>query len=116
MTTNEVKHPVPHPTLLPPRGMLIALGLQVPLAALTWPWRPSLGLALAGVSCLLAGSVLNLWAHRLFKRNDVGVCPFSRVPKLVEMGPYRFTRNPMYLGMVLILVAVSLLTASPWNL
>jgi len=34
VTTCEAKDPIPHSTLLPPRGMLIAFALKVPVAAL----------------------------------------------------------------------------------
>jgi protein-S-isoprenylcysteine O-methyltransferase Ste14 len=107
---------VPHPTLLPPRGMLIAFGLQIPLAILGWPWLPSFLHILAGCLLLITGGILNLWASGRFTKHEVGICPFSHVPHLVEDGPYRFSRNPMYLGMVFLVAGVSLLTACPWNL
>lgn len=117
MSTLEAKEgSIPHPALLPPRGMLIAFGLQVPLAVLGWPWRPALSQILGGGFLLAAGAILNLWASESFKRHEVGICPFSPVPRLIEGGPYRFSRNPMYLGMVLLVAGTSLLTACPWNL
>jgi protein-S-isoprenylcysteine O-methyltransferase Ste14 len=96
--------------------MLIAFGLQVPLAALSWPWRPPLGLGLLGGLLLMTGASLNLWASGLFSKREVGICPFSPVPRLIEDGPYRFSRNPMYLGMVLLVAGTCLLTGCPWNL
>jgi protein-S-isoprenylcysteine O-methyltransferase Ste14 len=80
------------------------------------PWRPSLTLALIGGLLLVAGSALNLWASGRFTKYQVRICPFSLVPRLIEDGPYRFTRNPMYLGMVFLVSGVSLLMACPWNL
>jgi len=96
--------------------MLIAFVLQIPLAIHGWPWRPSVIQILCGGLLLAAGSVLNLWASGRFTQHDVGICPFSHVPRLVEDGPYRFSRNPMYLGMVFLVAGTSLLTACPWNL
>jgi protein-S-isoprenylcysteine O-methyltransferase Ste14 len=63
-----------------------------------------------------AGVVLNVWAERLFRKSGVGVCPFSPVPNLVITGPYRFTRNPMYLGMVLLSASWPLMMGLYWNL
>lgn len=96
--------------------MLIAFGLQAPLAALSWPWRPSLGQGLLGGLLLIAGSILNLWASGLFTKHEAGICPFSPVSRLIEDGPYRFSRNPMYLGMVFLVAGTGLLMACPWNL
>lgn len=115
MADPEVRDPR-HPALLPPRGLLLALLAQVPLVVLAWPPRPSWPWLLAGGLALLAGAALNLWADAVFKRRQVPVCPFRPVPGLVEEGPYRYTRNPMYLGMVLICAGAALLTRSPVNL
>ncbi len=116
MAGPDVKVSTQHPTLLPPKGMQIAFGLQVPLAILSWPWHPSLLQVLTGSLFLVAGSILNLWTHQLLTRHEVAVCPFGPVPRLVEAGPYRFSRNPMYFGMVLLVAGTSLFTGNPWNL
>jgi protein-S-isoprenylcysteine O-methyltransferase Ste14 len=42
---------------------------------------------------------LILWAALLFKRAGTNIRPFLPSTALVLSGPYRFTRNPMYLGM-----------------
>lgn len=73
-------------------------------------------LTVSGALLVLAGSALNLWASESFKRHEVGICPFSPVPRLIKAGPYRLSRNPMYLGMVAIVAGTGLLTACPWNL
>lgn len=104
------------PRLLPPRALLIALLVQVPALLLVWPPRPPGSWLVAGGLALLAGAALNLWADSAFKRGRVPVCPFKPVPALVEEGPYRYSRNPMYLGMVLICASLALLTRTPVNL
>lgn len=70
----------------------------------------------AGVAAIAVGVALNLWADRAFKRWRVGVVPLSPAPHLIEDGPFRFSRNPMYLGMVLISAGVALATGVLWNL
>ena len=105
----------PRSGLLPPRALLFSVLLQVPAIVLAWPLKPAEAPAVAGAIMLAAGVVLNIWAERLFRKSGVGVCPFSPVPRLIRSGPYRFTRNPMYLGMVLLSAGLSLITGLYWT-
>ncbi|MDZ4728796.1 MAG: isoprenylcysteine carboxylmethyltransferase family protein [Xanthomonadales bacterium] len=62
------------------------------------------------------GLALILIAANGFKRAKTGVVPFSKSTALVTDGVYRYTRNPMYLGMALILagIATKLGSLSAW--
>jgi len=55
--------------------------------------------ALGGV-VIVVGLLLLVTANGLFVRAGTDVIPFRKVSSLVTTGIYRFTRNPMYLGMV----------------
>jgi protein-S-isoprenylcysteine O-methyltransferase Ste14 len=68
------------------------------------------------VIAIVAGVTLAFTGASLFRRRGTGVVPFSPVTRLVTEGPYRFTRNPMYLGMVVTLAgaAITFGTLSPW--
>ncbi|MGD0800392.1 MAG: isoprenylcysteine carboxylmethyltransferase family protein [Terracidiphilus sp.] len=102
--------------LLPPKMLLLSLLVQIPLVWWSWPLRPAEVHILTGVGMFAAGVVLNLSAERLFGKRGVGVCPFSPAPCVVSEGPYRFTRNPMYLGMALLSASCAMFTGVPWNL
>ncbi len=102
--------------ILPPQGLLFALLVQVPAILWCWPLRPGMTSLSVGSGFVLAGVVLNLCANRLFVRNRIGVCPFSPVGQVIRNGPFRFTRNPMYLGMVLICAGTALATGLYVNL
>lgn len=96
--------------LLPPRGFLLALLAQVPAIVSNWPLETdSLEMA-AGAALIAWGVILNIWAERLFRRGATGVCPFSPAKVLVRRGPFKFSRNPMYLGLIAISVGVTLAT------
>ncbi len=69
-------------------------------------------LAWLGLIPILAGIGLALWAERLFHAAGTGVLPFSPSTTLVVRGPYLFTRNPMYLAMLLTLAGLGLLLGS----
>lgn len=62
------------------------------------------------------GAFISAHSASLFRRAGTPVVPFERSTKLVTTGFYRYTRNPMYLGLVLMLIGVAVLegTASPW--
>lgn len=44
----------------------------------------------------------------LFKKFDTAICPTAKTDRLVTSGIYQITRNPMYLGMVSILLALAI--------
>ncbi len=69
--------------------------------------------SLVGLLPLGAGFWIMLAAHTLFVTRKTGVCPTTPTTRLIEDGPYRFTRNPMYVGMVLILLGIAILVGSP---
>jgi protein-S-isoprenylcysteine O-methyltransferase Ste14 len=57
-----------------------------------------LGIALAAIAW-----IPSLWAFMLFRHESTEINPLSPTNrKLVARGPYRFTRNPMYLGLVIL--------------
>jgi protein-S-isoprenylcysteine O-methyltransferase Ste14 len=99
--------------VLPPTYLLVALigmallHLAVPVASfIPRPWN------LLGMLPMAGGIVLNLLADRDFHRAETTVKPFETSSALVTTGVYRITRNPMYLGYVLILLGVGLLLRS----
>jgi protein-S-isoprenylcysteine O-methyltransferase Ste14 len=61
----------------------------------------------AGILLIVAGVGLNIWADRLFHKKGTPVKPIERASCLLEEGPFVFTRNPMYLGMAMILVGTA---------
>jgi protein-S-isoprenylcysteine O-methyltransferase Ste14 len=90
--------------------LMIALHFGLPFARIVpWPW------SLLGVVVMLAGIALAIWGERRFERAGTAVRPFAPSSALVEDGPFRFTRNPMYLGMLLVLAGLFVLlgTLSP---
>ena len=58
---------------------------------------------LAGVLLGGLGLTICFAAHRQFKKIGTTLYPFSRPEKLVTDGLFRYTRNPMYLGLTILL-------------
>lgn len=99
--------------ILPPVYFLAALVLMValhfllPLAQIVpAPYR------YLGAAPIVAGLLVNLWADGCFKRFQTTIKPFQESSHLVETGPYRYSRNPMYVGLVLMLLGAFLLLGS----
>lgn len=100
--------------LLASLGLVVALEFVFPLGWLP----PALTLATA-----LPGSVLFVFAGALgisgivaFRRAGTNIEPYKPALVLVHDGPYRFTRNPMYLGLITLHLAITLLAGLDWGL
>jgi protein-S-isoprenylcysteine O-methyltransferase Ste14 len=65
-----------------------------------------------GVVGVIAGIVMAAISAGMFKKAGTGIVPFDEATALVKAGFYRFTRNPMYLGMFLMLIGVAILFGS----
>jgi len=96
--------------LYPPHYLLLSILSIVGIdALLRVPFVSSAIALVGGLLFLLSGIVLAASAARLFSKAKTGIVPFSESTKLVVSGAYRFTRNPMYLGMFFCLIGVTLL-------
>src|SRR5476651_600810 len=69
------------------------------------------GSFLAGAAVALA-----LWSIGTFWKSCTSIIPVKPSTTLVVRGPYRFTRNPMYLSMATVYVAAALIADTPWPL
>ncbi len=96
--------------LRPPR---IAFVLTAIAAAIHWSingfWEPARWpLPRVGAVTGSAGFVLMMWSWLLFKKRRLAVCLPDKTEHIAKDGPYRFSRNPMYLGMVLMMAGLAL--------
>jgi protein-S-isoprenylcysteine O-methyltransferase Ste14 len=58
------------------------------------------------------GGILNIWTDQLFKKNKTTVKPDEKPALLIQTGPFKFSRNPMYLGMALLLFGAGIILGS----
>jgi protein-S-isoprenylcysteine O-methyltransferase Ste14 len=73
-------------------------------------------LVIAGATLITAGILVALWGAVTFRHHRVAILPFYPARTLVDTGPYRFTRNPMYLGMTLAHIGGALALNAMWPL
>lgn len=89
---------------LPPVWLIACIGAawwlsqEAPLMQFTHPFWDFLGWAL-----IAAGLVLAFWAMLAFRRFKTSVIPRQTPSALINEGPYRFSRNPIYLADLIIL-------------
>lgn len=97
--------------MLPPYWLatfvLVAVGLRLWYPVVLLPALPA---RICAVVLVLAGATLAAWGERQFAVAKTGVIPGREITTFVRSGPYRFTRNPMYLGMVIAFAGVCLAT------
>jgi protein-S-isoprenylcysteine O-methyltransferase Ste14 len=78
---------------------------------------PMLGPPLSIVLALLAvtpSAVLGLWGLLEFWRAKTNLFPHKPSSSLVIVGPYRVTRNPMYVSLALLYVSFGFLLSIAW--
>jgi protein-S-isoprenylcysteine O-methyltransferase Ste14 len=100
----------------PPLIFLVGLGLGV---ALDWVQPLRLmppGLAWLGMAVVAAAGLLVGWAIRTMRQADTRIEPWRPTTAICVDGPYAYTRNPMYLGMLLFYVGLAVLLNSLWIL
>jgi len=112
-----VKSDTPGIRVPPPVYYVVAFlaGIALELAFPT-SWPP-FGVRLA--AALLAGAAwlaLDGAAMMHFRRAGTSIVPMNPTTALVISGPYRVTRNPMYLGMVFLYVALAFAFGVIWAL
>jgi len=67
---------------------------------------------LIGFLFFIIGSGLNIWADQLLKKQKTTVKPNEKPTALIETGVFKISRNPMYLGMALILIGAGFILGS----
>jgi len=103
----------PNIVALPP--VIHALGFLAGYACnIWWGWSFGLGQALgAGWVLVLGGGLLAGWAAWLFRDAGTNIPPTEPATALVTGGPYRFTRNPMYIALALAQIGLAGLLDAP---
>jgi protein-S-isoprenylcysteine O-methyltransferase Ste14 len=102
------------PPLIPPPILALLLLIVsavlmaiIPLAPLPIPEARAIGIFL-----LLVGFITGFSGFSAFRKAGTSVRPGDEPAKLVLNGPFRITRNPMYLGLELVLIGAFFLAKS----
>ena len=103
----------------PPFVPLIALVLGALLQRLVWPIPVpvggAVGMAVGGLLCV-AGLAMMATAIGLFRGTGQDPKPWESTPEILSTGIYRFSRNPMYVAMGLLLAGIGFALGNGWML
>lgn len=102
------------PLLLFTLGFLIGLWIDNGVALALRPAQPDAMWAAAGAVLAMSGAALFAWGLWTFAQARTGIMLQHAATSVVTQGPYRWTRNPMYVGCVLLYVGASLVFNSLW--
>ena len=97
-----------HPKILPPHvaigSLIIVIFLHYlfPTHIIPKPFN------YFGILFFAAGLLILFRSFVLFKKKETPILPGQKPTALVIEGPYRFTRNPMYLGVTTVLAGVAI--------
>ena len=89
--------------------MLIARLLDAPLGLLNYQSFLSISI---GTTLIFIGLFFRLWASMTFYKNKLNVVRLKSQHKFIQSGPYQFSRNPLYIGLVTIVLGFALISGS----
>jgi protein-S-isoprenylcysteine O-methyltransferase Ste14 len=112
---------LPHPGVRFPPPFLFVGGFLAGLALERWGWRIQFAdhglrilFLLTGWLGVMIGLFLAGWGLVVFFRARTAIVPIHPASRLVASGPYRFSRNPMYVGLSALYLGLALLFNVAW--
>jgi protein-S-isoprenylcysteine O-methyltransferase Ste14 len=105
----------PHVRVPPPLFYAVAV-LGGLLLNRRWPMPIGEGMWVKGLAATLvvAWVALAVSSIGMFRRSGTSIVPIRPATALVVSGPYRFTRNPMYLSLAALTIALALVMNTWW--
>jgi protein-S-isoprenylcysteine O-methyltransferase Ste14 len=103
---------------LPPPLLYALVFIGGVLLQRVWPvpmLPPTIGRA-AGIACILSGVTLEVWSIRTFWRAGTSVIPVRPSTAIVTGGPFRFSRNPIYVALALLYLGATFWLNTLWPL
>lgn len=107
---------------LPPPILFIAGYLLGWLIGRVWhevpivPDRISQLFGVAGLVAAIVGVIIGSWGMLTFAMAHTAIIPIHPAERLIQSGPYRYTRNPMYTGLSLVYVGIAAAFNTLWPL
>jgi len=94
-------------------GYLLGAGLQY-LVPIAFSLPSSRSVLIGGAALFAAGALVAGWAWAIFHRAGTTRVPGQSSTTLVTSGPYRVSRNPMYVGLALAFLGEAAMLRQIW--
>ena len=96
-------------TKIPPPLVTLVFGMSIYFSREMFPAIEIQYSLYLGIFLLLSGFFILVSAVRLFRKDETTVNPLSpeQATKLVTDGIFKYSRNPMYLGMAIVLSSIA---------
>jgi protein-S-isoprenylcysteine O-methyltransferase Ste14 len=103
--------------VIPPLAYIVTLAVGLVAHLLRpVPVLPALPARILGVLLFLASAMISIPARRAMHRAGTNIRPDQPTLAIVTDGPFRYTRNPLYLSITILYIAISLLVNALWPL
>ena len=98
-------------TKFPPPLVALTFGFLINYTKNIFPKIEIKNEIIFGSFMIISGLIFILSAIILFKKYQTTITPLnpSNATKLITVGIYKFSRNPMYLGLLLVLLGISII-------
>jgi len=98
---------------------LLYLGALVAAFLLRWFWPLPFwgreGAVWVGIALVLVGLAIGVWGRQTMVRAGTNVDPRRPATAIVTSGPFRFSRNPLYVGLTLIYLGITIALDTAWG-
>ncbi len=95
-------------------GYLAGVAIQALAPVTIHAQVPRFAVWLVGLVLVVAGSALAGWCLVIFRRARTTTVPLEKSSTVVTWGPYRWSRNPMYVALTLIYLGETAIFAHLW--
>ena len=107
-----------HPNVVAFPGILYAAAFAIAFALnLAWPIpvAPEPYSRWVGMALCIAGAALILWGIAAMRQAKTNIYPALPATSLVMTGPFRFTRNPLYVALAILFVGLAFEVNMAWG-
>ncbi len=100
---------------------LLYAGALIALFLVRWQWPASIladrtPLFYGGIALGIAGLAIGLWGRWAMVSARTNINPYKPTLSIVSAGPFGFSRNPLYVGMAMLYLGISLAFDTWWGI